>query len=195
MTLVTGWRFFAHHILKCHLSLRPHINLQSVHHLYAESSTQIQNVKSVMNLRACLSTWKKIDCSSLLCLFQVVIWLILDENWPWSCLELWDWERLWRFSFKPHSVPLLPGRQHSLRRVMERQWWKCRVATFWVTFPFQGLGKWLSFLPLPTSWRRVRKEERNCSLEQIFPCLLLVGKLGESTLWVDTIRKWMCLSL
>lgn len=42
-------------------------------HHYAESSTQIQNVKLVMNLQTCLSVWKKIDCSSLFFLFQVVI--------------------------------------------------------------------------------------------------------------------------
>ena len=53
------------------------------------------------------------------------------------------------------------------------KWWESSgesaVATPWLTFPFQGLGKWLSFLSLPTCWRRVRKDERNWGLEQMFP--------------------------
>lgn len=58
---------------------------------------------------------------------------------------------------------------------MERQGGK-GSATFWVSLSlFMGFRK-VVVIPTPSYLpRRVRKEERNCSLEQIFPLSLLAG--------------------
>lgn len=85
-----------------------------------------------MNLPACLSVWKKIDCSPLLSLFQVVIKLSLEENWPWSCLELWDWEKVWRLFIKTGLHPSSSWETSDVKEVV----WE-------VEWHFFSLDEWL----------------------------------------------------